>query len=379
MVTIHRIDDCPGLEEGMTISVGVDLHKTQFTVAARGAETLHGRYATTKEGYAAFLGQLERLRKRGAEVRLAVESTGNARYFKRQMAQQGYPVFVINSLKFKVINESVKKTDRHDAATIAEFLENDMLPEAWLCDEKTEGLRRLLKTRSALVRARVTIQNQIHGMLVSLGMEDKKAGLQSKRGRQEILDALNSAGYGLEVHALVETIDNLNERVKMLEQQIAKKVREDRDVQLLRTIPGCGLITASTIRAYTDDIRRFVSYKQYAAYAGLVPWVQSSNETVHYGRITKRGPEALRTAFVQLVLGMVRNPQKTSHYRIMHDYKVLKESKSSGKAIIATARKLAKIVWYMLTNGKEFDPIYMRDRRIWEKADAMRTSIEQSA
>jgi transposase len=379
MVTIHRIDDCPGLEEGMTISVGVDLHKTQFTVAARGAETLHGRYATTKEGYAAFLGQLERLRKRGAEVRLAVESTGNARYFKRQMAQQGYPVFVINSLKFKVINESVKKTDRHDAATIAEFLEKDMLPEAWLCDEKTEGLRRLLKTRSALVRARVTIQNQIHGMLVSLGMEDKKAGLQSKRGRQEILDALNSAGYGLEVHALIETIDILNERVKMLEQQIAKKVREDRDVQLLRTIPGCGLITASTIRAYTDDIRRFVSYKQYAAYAGLVPWVQSSNETVHYGRITKRGPEALRTAFVQLVLGMVRNPQKTSHYRIMHDYKALKESKSSGKAIIATARKLAKIVWYMLTNGKEFDPIYMRDRRIWEKADAMRTSIEQSA
>lgn len=378
-MTIHRTDDCPGLEEGMTISVGVDLHKTQFTVAARGAETLQGRYATTKEGYAAFLGQLGRLRKRGAQVRLAVESTGNARYFKRQMAQQGYPVVVINSLKFKVINESVKKTDRHDAATIAEFLENDMLPEAWLCDEKTEGLRRLLKTRSALVRARVTIQNQIHGMLVSLGMEDKKAGLQSKRGRQEILDALNSAGYGLEVHALVETIDNLNERVKMLEQQIAKKVREDRDVQLLRTIPGCGLITASTIRAYTDDIRRFVSYKQYAAYAGLVPWVQSSNETVHYGRITKRGPEALRTAFVQLVLGMVRNPQKTSHYRIMHDYKVLKESKSSGKAIIATARKLAKIVWYMLTNGKEFDPIYMRDRRIWEKADAMRTSIEQSA
>jgi transposase len=379
MVTIHRIDDCPGLEEGMTISVGVDLHKTQFTVAARGAETLHGRYATTKEGYAAFLGQLERLRKRGAEVRLAVESTGNARYFKRQMAQQGYPVFVINSLKFKVINESVKKTDRHDAATIAEFLEKDMLPEAWLCDEKTEGLRRLLKTRSALVRARVTIQNQIHGMLVSLGMEDKKAGLQSKRGRQEILDALNSAGYGLEVHALIETIDILNERVKMLEQQIAKKVREDRDVQLLRTIPGCGLITASTIRAYTDDIRRFVSYKQYAAYAGLVPWVQSSNETVHYGRITKRGPEALRTAFVQLVLGMVRNRNKTGTYRLMHDYKALKESKSSGKAIIATARKLAKIVWYMLTNGKEFDPIYMRDRRIWEKADAMRTSIEQSA
>jgi|GEM_PF-3633607 len=98
-----------------------------------------------------------------------------------------------------------------------------MLPEAWLCDEKTEGLRRLLKTRSALVRARITIQNQIHGMVVSVGMEDKKTSLQSKRGRQEILDALNSAGYGLEVNALMETIDSLNERVKMLSSRLPRR------------------------------------------------------------------------------------------------------------------------------------------------------------
>jgi transposase len=122
-----------------------------------------------------------------------------------------------------------------------------------------------------------------------------------------------------------------------------------------------------------------VSYKQYAAYAGLVPWLQRSNEAVHYGRITKRGPEALRTAFVQLVLGMVRNRHKTGSYRLMHDYTAMKSSKSSGKAIIATARKLAKIVWSMLMDGKEFDSSLMRDRRIWEKADAMRTSIAQSA
>jgi len=75
---------------------------------------------------------------------------------------------------------------------------------------------------------------------------------------------------------------------------------------------------------------------------------------------------------------MVRNPQKTGHCRIMHDYTALKQSKRSGKAIIATACKLAKIVWYMLTNGKAFDPSSMSDRRMWEKADAMRTSIEQS-
>jgi len=80
---------------------------------------------------------------------------------------------------------------------------------------------------------------------------------------------------------------------------------------------------------------------------------------------------------MQLVLGMVRNRRKTGSYRLMHDYTAMKGSKSSGKAIIATARKLAKIVWPMLMEGKEFDPSSIRDRRIWEKADAMRTSIAQ--
>jgi len=45
---------------------------------------------------------------------------------------------VINTLKFKVVNESVKKTDKHDAAVIAEFLEKDMLPQSHLCSRKSE-------------------------------------------------------------------------------------------------------------------------------------------------------------------------------------------------------------------------------------------------
>ncbi len=363
----------------MTINIGVDLHKTQFTVYAKHGEGMYGKYETTAKGYARFIRQLNRWRDAGHEIRLAVESTGNTRFFKRQCTQEGYPVTVINPMKFKVINESVKKTDRHDAATIAEFLEKDMLPEAWLCGEQSEELRRLLKVRQSLVRTMVSIKNQIHGLLVSIGIEDKAAGLQSKKGRQEILDALNRAHNGLVVHTLFETIDLLESQVKKIEKEFAALVEQDQMVKLLRSIPGCGLITASTIRAYTDDIRRFRTYKQYAAYAGLVPWVQCSNETEHYGRITKRGPEPLRTAFVQLVLGMVRLKKRTVSYRIMQRYRGMKSDKGSGKAIIATARKLSKVVWFMLTTNKEFDPRLMIDTKLEQKAELMRLSVFKTA
>jgi hypothetical protein len=39
-------------------------------------------------------------------------------------------------VKFKVVNESVKKTDKHDSRTLAEFLEKDMLPESILCSQR---------------------------------------------------------------------------------------------------------------------------------------------------------------------------------------------------------------------------------------------------
>jgi len=121
------------------------------------------------------------------------------------------------------------------------------------------------------------------------------------------------------------------------------------------TIPGIGIVNACTIRAYIDDINRFDSYKNFSAYCGLVPWVQTSNETVHYGRITKRGPQELRTALVQCVVAMVRMESKTKDYEIIRQYHELKNQKSSGKAIIATARKLSRIIYVMLKTDSPFN------------------------
>jgi len=141
------------------VNVGIDLHKTQFTVCVRSRDekgeviNTFSKYPTTDEGYAAFLNEVAQYQKRGEEVRVGVESTGNTRYFKSRMEAAGVGVVVINPSKLKVINESVKKTDKHDAATIAEFLEKDMLPEAHLCSRESEQLRRLLKVRTIMVKA----------------------------------------------------------------------------------------------------------------------------------------------------------------------------------------------------------------------------------
>lgn len=70
-----------------------------------------------------------------------------------------------------MINESTKKTDKHDALTISEFLEKDMLPESWLCSRESENIRRFLKARDILIKNIVALKNEVHGLLVSLGCQ----------------------------------------------------------------------------------------------------------------------------------------------------------------------------------------------------------------
>jgi len=359
----------------MMVNIGVDLHKTQFTVCVRkNGKERFSEYAANSSGYKTFLKEAAKWQESGQEVRVAVESTGNTRYFKSRMEDAGINVTVINTLKMKVINESVKKTDKHDAATIAEFLEKDMLPESQLCSRTSEQLRRLLKARTTLVRAVVVIKNQIHALLTAEGMEDKKSSLQSKRGRKRVLNALEQWEHGLVAQPLVETIEQLEENIKRIEKELRGLIVGDRMVELLLSIPGCGEISAWTIRAYTDDIARFSSAKKYASFAGLVPWVQNSNETIHHGKITKRGPEELRTAIVQVVMGMRRIKKRSKSWRIMERYEAMKKSKGSGRTIIATARKVATIIWHMLNENTEFDIGQMVDRKLAKKSDDMSDS-----
>ena len=366
----------------MKMSIGVDLHKTQFTVCFLSEDRKvkeSGVYPTDNSGYESFLSIIDGYLDEGFDVQAAVESTGNARYFRNNLLLAGIAVTVVNTLKFKIVNESVKKTDKHDAATLAEFLEKDMLPESVLCSQESEDIRRVLKTRSVLVKALVSVKNQVHGLLLGYGIMSKRGQLQSKKERQRILTGLEDhKSFGNAAQAVIplfETIDQVHAQVKKLEKVLEELVSEDEDVELLMSIPGVGIITATTIRAYMDNIERYENPKKFASYMGLAPWVQNSNETIHHGHITKRGPVELRTAMVQGVLGMVRSSKQTKSYRIMSKYRVMKQSKGSGQSIIATARKLSTIVYMILKTRKPFDPLRMVPDKKYLKMQAAALSV----
>lgn len=351
------------------ICVGVDLHKLQFTVCAINENTgevlVQDVFKTDTQGYQEFCEKIHGIEESTeCVVELAVEATGNARYFKNKMEAEGFYVVVVNTNKFKVITMSTSKTDANDAYTLAFYLSKDMLPESHLCDQTSEEIRRMLKTRSILVSSMVKIKNQIHGMLLGYGIETKSAQFQSKKKRQELLNDLEDHDYSQftasSLKVTLDILDEICEQVKRIESQIKEMTKENETIELLMTVPGIGFVGATTIAAYTNNIERFEGdFKRFASYLGIVPSVHNSADSVRMGKITKRGPQELRTAFVQVALGIIRQPQNTSEWKLMQDYKAMKTSKGSGRAIIALTRKVARIVFAMLNKQEAFNPNLM--------------------
>jgi len=109
--------------------------------------------------------------------------------------------------------------------------------------------------------------------------------------------------------------------------------------------------------------------KSLTAYAGMVPYVNNSGDEIRHGSITKTGPVYMRTALVQAVLGMLKTKEMQSHPLVRNYYK-MKETKCTGKAIIATARKLLCIIWTLLDRNETFNVNYSKakiEMNIWLK------------
>ena len=79
---------------GEMIYVGVDLHKTQFTVCVLIDDQEVGitaKYDTGREGYESFISRMQILAAEyGRDISIAVESTANARYFREVMEDNGF-------------------------------------------------------------------------------------------------------------------------------------------------------------------------------------------------------------------------------------------------------------------------------------------------
>lgn len=320
-------------------SIGVDLHSNSLTVCYLSeAGTEEFRTFALRE-LATFQASL------CAEDELAVEATGNTRWFVKQVKSLVARVVVVNPNQFAVIRQSVKKTDKHDARALALFLQKGLLPEARLKSDACAALNSLCQTRQKLVQLRTTLINKLHALHRSHGIESKKSEFGSAKGLERALARDWSVIERVEIEVIASQIGALNENLKKLDKQLAESGAELEGHQSLVSIKGIGAKAAAILLSVIGEVQDFEDADKLASYFGIVPRVSDSNETQQRGRITKRGSKLGRTTLVQCTLVALRYSEYLQRY-----YTKKKSEKGAGKAIIATARKFLGIIYRTLKN-----------------------------
>jgi transposase len=139
--------------------------------------------------------------------------------------------------------------------------------------------------------------------------------------------------------------------LKSVDDAIRNLAEENADAKLLMTIPGIASIRAMDLIAEIGEISRFPTADKLCSYAGLVPSIKQSGNTLRVGRLVKQASKILKTDLIEASWNIVRTKESNP---LQDFYKKLAKKKGKQKAICATARKLCCVIYAMLKNKEKF-------------------------
>jgi transposase len=329
---------------GRAIGLDVHLEFCEVAIAQDGVVRSTGRIETTPECLELFGASLH------PQDRVALEVTGNAWEIARILESHVAKVIVVSPADTG-IRQARAKTDRLDARTLARLLAAGELDAVWSPDERCRVMRRRLSRREQLVRSRSRAKNEIHAVL-----------MRRLKGRPPVSDLFGAKGRSwlgslelpLEesetVEACLRHIEFLDSEIAAVERHIAAEALRSAEIRRLMTVPGVNVICAASFMAAVGEIRRFQNPRSLTGYLGLDPRVyQSGSAPATGGHISKQGSASTRWALVEAAWSVVRQPGPQHAF-----YQRLRARRGHGIAVVASARKLACLFWFLLTRGEDY-------------------------
>jgi transposase len=163
----------------MSVYVGIDVHRNRSQVAVidAGGKVLANR--NVSNGVKPVLSVIGGL---PAGTPAAYEAAFGWGWLLKLLEGYGFEPHMVHPLQCKAIASARLKNDKVDAATLAQLLRADLLPEARVAPPQVRQLRALLRHRAQLVRLRTLLRNWIHAALADHG-HGRPAGCWSGPGR----------------------------------------------------------------------------------------------------------------------------------------------------------------------------------------------------
>lgn len=386
--------------------VGIDVSKDSFSATGvndDGTARFSISLTMSRRGFTELMKVITSHCEDLSSVMVGMESTGcyHINLFSFLYGKVGN-VIVINPLlifNFAKLSLRKTKTDKKDSLTIARFLlaHKDCL-EKFSISQETKDLRDIARERESLSHLTTSLKNEIKRILQSTFPELESmcniftttmllflkefpsARLISTAEPEVIAEALKRYGKGRKVsisaHEIIEAAKNsiasgslakeliLQQKISTLlhlMEQLDKvtTILQDlcnsiamKEMEIITSIDGIGETTGAMFLAEIGSINNFPSHKSLIAYAGLDPTVYQSGKFEGASKISKRGNRHLRRIVYLMTTGVIRCNDTFRAYFL----KRRKDDLPFRKAVMATAHKLLRTIFAMLSHNTKFHP-----------------------
>lgn len=330
--------------------IGVDIGKKRCRAAIMddgGALVEEFSFINDSSGIDRFLSELS------TDDRVVMESTGNLWVNLYEAIKEfGAKVVLGNPLQMKAIASARIRNDKIDAKVLAHLLRADLVAESYVPPRELRMVRALVRHRASLVRTSTIAKNRVHAILDKYRLRHGFSDLFGKVGLEWLRTVDLNPLDRLILDNYLEQIECLGRLMRNVEEKIGEVASLDGDVRLLLSLTGVGVYTALLIKSEIGDLRRFPSYKKLISWTGLAPSLHQSGNVKYHGRITRQGSKMLRWIMVEAARTAVRHDARLREF-----YDRVARRRGGGKAVVAVACKMLKIIWFMLTREEPYGSV----------------------
>ena len=333
---------------GKTVTVGIDVHKLSWHVTAL-VEGVVVESVTIKPCYSVLKKLLAPFR--SGKIRIAYEAGPAGFNLYDDLTADGIDCIVVPPSLLPVESGNRVKTDKRDSRKLAQYLENNLLKRVYVLSKQERAHRQFVRTRRQLSNHRTDVMRQIKSLLLfhGISLPGGDTGFWARPILRSLRGVETNEYVSRSLNTLIDLYEYLTQQVKQLTKEIRRLARTEtyaRRVELLASIPGVGVLSAMEVLTELQDVSRFTTADQLAAFLGLTPSQYSSGQHVRMGKITHAGNHRLRTRMVECSwIAIKKDPG------LHKTYATLKKRRGAKRAIVAVSRKLIIRIRRILLDG----------------------------
>lgn len=333
---------------GEYIGLDVSMKDTSISVRREGKRTWRGKCASDPEAIARMI------RKHAPSPELVIFETGPLSvWFYHALQTESLPAICVDARHAKAaLDMAANKTDANDADGLAHLAEVGFYREVRVKSFDSMLTRTLVAARTKLVRIKTEISNQIRGLMKTFGLVIPAGKGSTFEANVRVRLSENSQLAAI-IMPLLEAWRSIRLRAAELTRRLIGDARQSESCQLLMSIPGVGVVTASAFATAVEDPANFRTSRSVGAWLGLTTRRYQSGQVDYNGHISRRGDHQVRSLLYEAASVILT---RSSAQSALRDWGLkLRERIGFKRAAVAVARKLAVIMHAMLKSGELFD------------------------